>query len=373
MKPCIASLLIAALLSTVTVSAVHAVDGKIVYQDADIQVIQGKTDVLIPEFSAVCSEAFIFQYNNGHLLVSSPTNRGKQAYRLSTDGGKTWRDTPPRTVYEGGSVYQYPGPDGEVITITGAVVTGKSAIKNGDTPDDFVTFNFPVFRSSDNGKTEIKETATLHAPTVGSWLCFDHGLAGLQDGTLLASASARFVDDSKLRTIILRSADRGKTWKYVSTVASGDSVDWTGPDGFAEPDLVALPDGKLLCFMRTGGGASGSPLALAESADNGLTWSNLRRIADRGVWPTAVLLENGVVAVFTGRPGNWIQFSANDGQDWVGWNEFDASSTGCDCSHYNGMIQLGPNRLLAVYCRPTAKAGCNVELVGTYFKVRRKN
>jgi len=161
------------------------------------------------------------------------------------------------------------------------------------------------------------------------------GLVGLNDGTLLAAAYARFVGDTKLRSIILRSVDHGKTWKYISNVAVGDTDSSSGPEGFAEPDLVVLPDGKLLYFMRTGGG-KGFPLALAESTDNGLSWKNLRSIAARGVWPTGVLLENGVVGVFTGRPGNWIQFSANYGQDWVGWYEFDSTSPSCDCTHYNG-------------------------------------
>ena len=78
-------------------------EGKVVYEDSDIKVMEGKTEVIIPEFEAVCSEAFIFKYNNGDIMVCSPTNRGKGAYRRSADGGKTWFDIAPATVHEGGS------------------------------------------------------------------------------------------------------------------------------------------------------------------------------------------------------------------------------------------------------------------------------
>ena len=78
-----------------------------------------------------------------------------------------------------------------------------------------------------------------------------------------------------------------------------------------------------------------------------------------------------MIALFTGRPGNWIKFSANQGKDWVGWYEVDGTPSAHDCTHYNGLEEVAPNALLAVYCRQVSDAGI-VEVVGTYFTVVRK-
>jgi len=51
--------------------------GEVIYQDSDIKVICGETEVIIPKADVVCSEASIFRYNNGDILVCTPQNRGK--------------------------------------------------------------------------------------------------------------------------------------------------------------------------------------------------------------------------------------------------------------------------------------------------------
>ena len=349
-------------------------EGKVVYEDSDIKVIQGQTDVIAPKFYLICAEAFVFKYNNGDILVCSPTNRGYGVYKRSTDAGRTWEDSTETTVRRGGSAYQYPEPDGEMVAIPGHVLRGSDAVKTGNEPNEnFWTYTIPFIRSTDNGYTEIQYSATVYAPLVGSWFCFDHGLTGLDDGTLLVAASAGFVGDSTERTIILTSTDRGNTWVYTADVAIGDDEPWTGPEGFTEPDLLRLDSGKLLCFMRTGGGSTGYPMAISESYDDGQTWVNTRSISDWGVWPNGAQCENGVIAVFTGRPGNWIEFSANEGQSWEGWYEVDSDPSTCDCTHYNDIAWIYGNTFLAVYNRTTELGGCNVELVGTFFTVNHKN
>ena len=144
------------------------------------------------------------------------------------------------------------------------------------------------------------------------------------------------------------------------------SVATEGPNEDLDDDSGRLParsDG------RTGG--EGDPIALSESYDDGQNWVNLRPIADFGVWPSAAKLDNGVVAVVTGRPGNWIQFSADEGQSWVGWHEFD-NATSCNGSHYNDIVQVDSDTFLVVYHRQVGVLGCEVEMAGTFFTVIRK-
>ena len=74
----------------------------------------------------------------------------------------------------------------------------------------------------------------------------------------------------------------------------------------------------------------------------------------------------------TGRPGNWIQFSADDGQSWVGWHEFD-NAVSCNCSHYDDIIQIDPDTFLIVYNQLGGSPGCLVEMAGTFFTVIRKD
>jgi hypothetical protein len=69
--------------------------------------------------------------------------------------------------------------------------------------------------------------------------------------------------------MLVRSSDRGKHWKLVSTVAVNPAI---GTEGFGEPVLERISKGKhagrLICFMRTG-----RELYEATSDNEGRTWS----------------------------------------------------------------------------------------------------
>jgi len=76
----------------------------------------------------------------------------------------------------------------------------------------------------------------------------------------------------KTRVMLLRSADRGRNWRLVSTVAVNPAV---GTEGFGEPVLARLSRGplagRLICQMRTG-----RELHEATSDEGGATWSSAR-------------------------------------------------------------------------------------------------
>lgn len=76
----------------------------------------------------------------------------------------------------------------------------------------------------------------------------------------------------KTRAMLARSSDRGRHWRFVSTIAVDPAV---GTEGFGEPVLARVSHGpragRLICQMRTG-----RELYEAISDDEGGTWSPAR-------------------------------------------------------------------------------------------------
>ena len=85
----------------------------------------------------------------------------------------------------------------------------------------------------------------------------------------------------KSRSMLVRSSDRGRHWKLISTIAVDPKV---GTEGFGEPVLCRVNGGpnpgRLICLMRTG-----RNLYQAASDDEGRTWTPPKEliIADRDV------------------------------------------------------------------------------------------
>lgn len=104
--------------------------------------------------------------------------------------------------------------------------------------------------------------------------------------------------------IIVRSRDRGRTW-HVETVFDPREIgpvygadDRAVDEGFVEADLAILPDGDILCVMRTG---SYSPMFQSRSNDGGRTWSTPASTGWQGVKPRLQVLPNGLLACAAGR------------------------------------------------------------------------
>jgi predicted neuraminidase len=69
------------------------------------------------------------------------------------------------------------------------------------------------------------------------------------------------------------------TWQSRMIISDDDGANWRltepmqSPNGNIHPNLVPLSDGRLLCYLRTGG--KGGVIWRSESADGGETWSEL--------------------------------------------------------------------------------------------------
>ncbi|MFM8705682.1 MAG: sialidase family protein, partial [Planctomycetia bacterium] len=146
-----------------------------------------------------------------------------------------------------------------------------------------------------------------------------HEVTILPDGTLLWPLASQHPAARKLhaRVACLASVDAGRTWQLRGMIADGRDTSWGY--GFGEQSLARMPDGDLLCVMRTEGSEDFSGdhhLAAARSADAGRTWQMLPPLAAFSVTPHLVALANGMVAVVYGRPGVHVKASADGGRTW---------------------------------------------------------
>jgi hypothetical protein len=314
------------------------------------------------------------------VLAAFPREEGGFTSKRSRDGGRTWYEAPDWPTW---CAYQF--PDGELIHVSAAQLLPNGERVYLKRVGDGV-YETVLYRSLDHGHTYQKETARLlGVPEIGQYAegagqplfsYVDHSIVALRDGSLLAGALGTFAVDrpGTQRSYVVRSTDRGRTWNYVSTVAfdlhEGDARRRVG---FTEPYLQTLPNGDILCFMRTGGAYGGKhwPLYMSRSNDDGKTWSHADPIADRGVMPKSVLMSNGVLALIYGRPGDWLAFSTDLGHTWVGHFCLHQGPMHYDCSYYDAIEEVGPDTLLAAYGR-TDPNNCRLaELLGTFITVRR--
>ncbi len=333
------------------------------------------TITLIPEQDRECPAGFLFKLQDGRLIAGGiPWNDVAMTWRASDDGGQSWEPSPAWPSYQ---VHQF--DDGELLHLMGSADPwlGKT--------DRSGVYTARVQRSTDGGLSHTKEIVEvsgipeLSEDETERWghhvvSYTDHNIVELSDGSLLAGVHGIFVGNRKQSTYVIRSDDRGKTWHYRATVAT----DLTGDDhvrieGFDEPALLALPNGDVLCFMRSGGRYDGTytPLYLSRSSDDGSTWGVADPIADRGVWPNACRMENGVLAVIYGRPGDWLAFSLDDGHSWFGHFCLHLGPQPWDCGSYDWIEEVAPDTLLAAYGRTDPNNPRMSEVSGTFITVTR--
>ena len=352
-----------------------------IYGGDELEVRIGKTQSIIPLQERKCPCGFVFKLANGEIVVGGPrcpeipgqpAVNCASSWRRSKDGGRTWREAPAWRSY---NAYQF--PDGEIIQAFGSLVE----------TDQEGVYNTVLYHSTDNGYTLKETTATLIGiPELAKlnglpdkkgprYVHADNGLVRLRDDSLLAPIIGKFKGDTKVRIFVMQSIDRGKTWNYLSTVAfdltKGKEV---RQEGFDEPDLLVLPSGDILCFMRTGGTHNkiGTPLYMSRSKDDGKTWGHADPIADFGVYPKACLMTNGIIAVVYGRPGDWLMFSLDQGETWVGHFCLHKGPRPSDCESYDWIEEIAPDTLLVTYGRTDPNDRKQSEILGTYITVKPK-
>lgn len=193
-----------------------------------------------------------------------------------------------------------------------------------------------------------------HAPAAGP--LFWRSIVEMPDGSLLGAMYGWFEGDEspvpgqpgsfRYRTFLVRSEDRGRHWEYRATVAYDPEI---GTEGYCEPVVRRLPNGELICLLRTGGNNRAyhqdNPLCVAWSGDGGKTWAEPERTGFEGVSPDLAVMSDGTLACSTGRPGAWVLLSTDNGRTWGD----SISINGERYSGYTAICEIEPGVLLVGY------------------------
>ncbi len=121
--------------------------------------------------------------------------------------------------------------------------------------------------------------------------------------------------------------------------------------GFTEPTVCFMPDGAVLCLLRTTDGEGVGPLYWARSTDNGQSWSRPAIFDDLGVWPQMVSLKNGVTLAVYGRPGLFLRSTADPAG--LHWQErvtvVEPAENDTDTCAYAALLPLSDHTVLLAY------------------------
>lgn len=200
-------------------------------------------------------------------------------------------------------------------------------------------------RSSDGGRTWSNKPEPI--PLLGAlcWAC-NRPPIRLRDGTLLLPVYGQMEGETRCIVAVYRSKD-GVKWGEPSYVRppEGDRA------AFYEPVLRELPDGRVLCAIRTSG--AGDHTYLATSRDAGRTWA-CRRTEIVGHPADLTLLPDGRLVCTYGYRHNpygvRAAISADGGATWDIHNEIILRMDGLGGDlGYPSTLALDGGELLTVY------------------------
>lgn len=270
-----------------------------------------------------------FARGGGILLNASGTKL------CSHDGGKTWSPT----TADIGPAVEY--PDGTILSVTGA-----AKLRDKPAGDEPLEYQFNVRRAASfqavlDGKTQ-DELVKVSIPGLDEvygddnerhTALVDHGLVRMPNGDLVVTMYGVFKADRtpvpyfvkefrQYRSWACISKDGGRTWSFLSTIASVNEHPLPKlAEGYCEPDLAVVGDNRLLCVMRTGGSPGEqpkryTPLVACISNDGGATWDTPKTEYPWGVFPRLLKMSNGPVVCLTGRPGFFLLTTGDGGVTW---------------------------------------------------------
>jgi hypothetical protein len=219
--------------------------------------------------------------------------------RVSRDGGVSWTEMPLQPGENGLNM------EGGIVQLRdGTIIALDTYITPGQRPDEGIG---QLYTSTDDWRTVTGPTdVTFDLPGVDFYASTDDGgrphaaqrlhrrILEMPNGDLLTTFYGWIKGDNtpctytpnmkKTRVMLARSSDRGRHWKFVSTVAVDPAI---GTEGFGEPVIAHISKGphpgRLICLMRTG-----RELRESVSDDGGVSWSaHVSRVfADLDIYKT---------------------------------------------------------------------------------------
>lgn len=162
-------------------------------------------------------------------------------------------------------------------------------------------------------------------------------------------------DPKNIGAVLLRSIDKGRTWKYVSTMAP-DPGGKLG--GFMEPGIVRTRTGRIIAGLRNH--AYENAIWMTYSDDNGKTWEPVFKTEMIGHPVDLVQLADGrIMATYSVRegPGRHTEpggiracFSSDNGKTWDIKTEVQLRSDFINWDEgYPESLQMKDGRVMTVY------------------------
>lgn len=342
----------------------------------------------------------IYKLRSGQLLVrvsvggdGFPRN---YLYYLSEDGGKNWRHF---ACYDENS--ERPAseialrlPDGEELRClepytSKRIEVGSLKLKThggfyrlGDFPKEMQSVPLLTRKPGEAGWTVekaywdpdmlVKDHEHLPMPITMGWLSENHIL---NDGSLMSTVFKGLPMLSELRPDgtrverphpIMRSYDRGRTWKAAGEIPGSNFLPfwYPGTNSAGEPNpatvrshVLEYPNGNWVAAFRHPGiyWSGGGPLIIRKSSDQGQTWSKPKAIRVPGVNPLGLMMDNGIAVFSYNRPGVFLTFCADAKGDLWGndvtlvkaWRHARNENSCC-----NGcFLATGPDRFMYIYTK----------------------
>ena len=323
-----------------------------------------------------------------HVEADSATAYGLPPLQaVSADEGKTWTVL-PKEQPGSGTVSSWSNPlclsNGERINKKTLRPLKAAEIKLPATPfGQFVSYGitFSSYRMEDlppecregwwlyrypaGAKEPVAERAVVRLPgelryTAEGVLPLPWGpgyrLVLAPDGAVWAvSEDCRAVDGKfrqKWAMTVLRSTDNGHSFDlwgeipYAPDPAADPKA--AARDGFTEPCVNFMPDGSILCLLRTTDGHGTGPMYWSRSADNGRSWSKPVVFDDLGVWPQMLTLKNGVTLAAYGRPSLYVRATSDPAG--ATWNDrVEVVEPGQGTCSYASLLPLSDDTALIAY------------------------
>ncbi len=220
----------------------------------------------IYESRAHAASPGVTRLKSGELLVVFREGKervspdGKILMVLSKDAGRAW--TRPDTIVS----TPWDCRDPSVVQLRdGRIVVNFFQSRVNDEGELLGVVGCFTVRSFDNGKT-FTAPRMVQVPGV-DWAATSDAVLELNDGSLLLPAYGGKKGESSGALAVI-SRDGGETWEERIVIAK----DPENRIHYQEPSLTQLPDGRILCMVRTVGAENF--LYQVVSGDGGKTWSS---------------------------------------------------------------------------------------------------
>jgi hypothetical protein len=302
--------------------------------------------------------------DSGEILVvfregSGPASPdGNILLRRSSNGGLRW--SKPDTVVSASRDCRHPS----IVRLRDGLIIVSFFQYRYDTDGEVIgSVGCFTVRSFDNGRTFTAPRKVV-VPDM-EWAATSDAILERRDGTLLLPVYGGVAGEPASVAVVL-SHDGGETWPETFTIVRA-----MGGDGahFEEPALMELPDGGILCMMKTTG-ADGF-LYQSVSGDGGRTWSLPLPSGIQGEAPDLHFTSQGtLLCAYRDSWPRGISYakSYDGGRSW----EQETPLYGSDDDFGRPCLVTLPDHLLAVHygaAESSKDLAPHCDILGTFFRV----